>query len=244
MRRTPLSPLRLFTALATPLLCAAFAENASAQVNFWVAGGASTYGGDEFCLESQATITSISAGVENSWLGGEAEYNNSDWPWPNPGSGDEPANYVAGRLLRSGFGRQETNYQTHGNAFRASVKLFALPLLRQVGLDGLLGNIDRFVRPYLGVGVQVSTDGDTSDPTSNRPLPVFAIQGSTNIFVTYGISALLPAKDTRIGLIVGYKGSTLFDNEVELETNTGEIQTVDTENLRWGQWSVGLRFRL
>jgi hypothetical protein len=224
--------------------CVFLPERAAAQFNVWAAAGASTYGDDEFCLESAATFTSFTVGVENSWLGGEAEVNNSDWPWPNPpGSGNPPANLVPARIRGGGL-TQQGNYLTHGNAFRGTIKLFTLPLIRQLGLDGLLGNVDRFVRPYIGVGVQFSTDGNTAAPTANRPLPVFSIQGGTNIFVTYGISALVPAKDTRVGLIIGYEGSTMFANEVQVETNTGATQTIETGNLRWGQWSVGLRWRL
>jgi hypothetical protein len=244
MTGKPMLQVRQIVVLAM-VLCSMSAVEVAAQTNIWFAAGASTYGEDEFCLDSEATLTSFALGVENSWLGGEAEYNNSDWPWPNPGTGDDaPASLVAARVRGAGLARQQGNYLTHGNAFRGTIKLFALPLLRQIGLDGLLGNFDGYVRPYVGVGVQFSTDGNTGAPTSNRPLPVFAIQGGTNIFVTYGVSALLPAKDTRLGLIVGYRGATMFANDVDVETNTGDVQTVETGNLRWGQWSAGLRVRL
>jgi hypothetical protein len=243
MKRTTMWPL-----LRALFLCACAvslaARPAVAQINIYGTFGSAGYDDDEFCLGSDAAITSIGVGVDGTVLGGEVGYNNSDWPWPpRPGTGNNGAFSVAGRGAFS-RAQQEERYLTHGNAFTGMIKLFPLPILRTLGLDGLLGTADRFVRPFVGVGVQISTDGTTSAAGDARPLPTDAVKGSTNLVVTYGATVLLPGRDTPIGLILGYRGAKLFANEVDIETAAGQTETVDAGSLSWTEWSVGFRYRL
>jgi hypothetical protein len=243
MERTTMWPL-----LRALFLCACAvslaASPAAAQINIYGTFGSAGYDDDEFCLGSDAAITSVGVGVEGSVVGGEVNYNNSDWPWPPPaGTGGGGAFSVAGRgtLTRA---RQEERFLTHGNALTGMIKLFPLPVLRTLGLDGLLGTADRFVRPFIGVGIQYSTDGETSPAGQARPLPTDAVKGSTDIVVTYGATLVLPGRDTPLGLIFGYRGAKLFANDIDIERADGETETVDAGSLNWTEWSVGFRYRL
>ena len=227
------------TAIAVMLLGVATIAS-DAQTNFTLTAGSSVYSSDAFCLDSGAALTNFGAGVEGDLVGGEFSFINGAWPWPPPpGSGGSFAAFSGAQSFR-----QPENYLTHGNALSGLVKVFPVALVQRLGLDGLLGSVDRYVRPYLGAGVHSSMDGEAAPAGDGRTLPTYSVQGQTNLIFSYGVSALLPGRDSRLGLVVDYRGSHLFAGDFDIETDDGETLTIEGDNLRYGAWGVGLRVRL
>jgi hypothetical protein len=214
-------------------------DTVHAQTNLTLTTGSAVYSSDAFCLDSGAALTNFSAGIDGSVVGGELMFSNGAWPWPPPpGSGGSFAVFSGSGL------RQEENFLTHGNAIAGVIKVFPVAVIQRMGLDGLLGNVDRYVRPYLAAGVHSSTDGETAPAGGGRDVPTYSVQGQTNFIFSYGASALLPGRDAKLGLVVEYRGSHLFAGDFDIETDEGTTQTIDGENLRFGAWSVGFRYRL
>jgi hypothetical protein len=237
---------RALCVTAVAVILAGVASNtADAQTNLTLTAGSSVYSSDAFCLDSGAALTNFGAGVEGSVFGGEVMFINGAWPWPCPagGCGGGTGFNLVGF---SGQGRlsQPSSYLTHGNAVLGVVKLFPVPLVQRFGLDGLLGAVDQYVRPYIGVGVQISSDGETASAGGARLLPTYSVKGRTDFVITYGAAALLPGRDTRLGLVVEYRGARTLGNEIEVETDDGRTLESDGSSLKWGQWGVGLRIRL
>jgi len=216
-----------------------------AQTNLTLTTGSAVYSSDAFCLDSGAALTNFGAGIDGSVVGGELMFSNGAWPWPCPagGCGGGTGFSLVG-FSGQGSVSQPSSYLTHGNAFQGVVKLFPVPLVQRFGLDGLLGAVDQYVRPYIGVGVQVSSDGETAPAGGGRVLPTYSVQGRTDFVITYGAAALLPGRETRLGLMVEYRGAQTLGNEIEVETDDGRTLESDGSSLKWGQWGVGLRIRL
>lgn len=235
-------------ALALGAALLAGAAPAAAQDAF-ASFGSSFYDTDEFCLNSSAFITDFSVGVSGDMVGVSAMYDNSDWPWPNPpgstGGGGGllvPVSYN----VAAGAARQEQFYLRQGEAIQATVELYPLGILRRLSGErqGTLETIDRFLVPFVGAGVHYSGDGDTEEAGGSRNLPTYGLRSAARPIVTYGARLFLPGRDRRIRLQLQYNGSTMFVDEFEAVSPQGETLPIASENLTWGNWSVGVSLRL
>jgi hypothetical protein len=68
--------------------------------------------------------------------------------------------------------------------------------------------------------------------------------GRTDIVLTYGASLLLPGRDSRFGVVLEYRGAQNFADDIEIRTDTGDVEISPDNSLKWGQWALGFRYRL
>lgn len=208
---------------------------AHAQDFVLTVGDSGGYTADAFCVGTDAFINTYHAGVDGTLVGAEASFNNSAWPWPPiPPSGTGGG---------SGGGAFQGRYLSQGDAIAASVKAYPVAIIQRIGAEGL-APIDRLVRPFVGVGLQRTSDGDTAPAGQEFDLPLFGIRGQTAPLLTLGVAAHLPGRDSRLGLVVEYRRNYWFAGEFEVETDTGEVFTTESETLEWGEFNVGFRLRL
>lgn len=226
---------RFACAVAALVATSAIAVPAAAQTNVTLSAGTALYSSDEFCLDSGALVTSYRAGVEGSLIGAEAMYD-TDWPWPPDGSG-------TGGGPGGGGAQPEDRFLNHGDAFGGLVKVYPLAALSRAGEGAGLRNVDRYLRPFLGVGLLRSTDGDSAPPDA-QGLPTYGVRGQTNPLVTFGASLQLPARDLPFGVFVEYRYNLLFSGDFDIDTGAAQDLTLDSETLDWGAFSVGVRYRL
>jgi hypothetical protein len=239
------------TAGAVLVFAAALAANAAptAAQDVFASAGSSFYDSDAFCLNSSAFFTDFSVGVGGGMVGVSASYDNSDWPWPRPpgssGGGGDALLVPAAFYLGAGAA-QEQFYMTQGEALQATVEAYPLGILRRLTGErpGALETIDRFLVPYVGAGIHVSGDGETAEAGDGRDLPTFGLRGDGRPIVTYGARLFLPGRDQRIRLQLQYSGSTMFVDEFEAVSPGGETLRIESENLTWGNWSVGVSLRV
>jgi hypothetical protein len=112
------------------------------------------------------------------------------------------------------------------------------------GQEGILVRLDRNLRPYLGAGVLLVTDGDPAPAGSGRDLPTFGLRSFVAPVVTYGARLYLPSRQSRLGLVLQYRGNSAFVTGAEYEEPDGSLVDVGDETLTWGTWSVGVSFRV
>jgi hypothetical protein len=231
-----------FGAVAIAVVLSVWSTSPAAAQDFYAALGSSLYSDDPFCLSTSAALSSAQVGVGGDAVGVSASYNNSNWPWPKPPPPPPGGLVVPGATFSLAASRQqETFYQTHGDAFQAVLELFPLGLLP--GLRESTVNVRRYIKPFLGVGVQVSTDGEPAAVGVNGDLPTYAVLGSTDLLVAYGASATVPLND-RLGIHLQFRGNTLFAGDIELEGPNGETLISEDNRLNWATWLVGLNLRL
>lgn len=236
MSRMPRWTACFVVAFGLAVVLVTLPSGGAAQTSLSLSVGNALYSDDEFCLGSDAFITTYDASLDGSVFGASASYNNSDWPWPPPGAG--------GSGGAGGGGAQQGNYLTHGDAFSAVAKLFPLTAIaRAGGADGLRG-IDQVVRPFVGVGVQISTDGEPAPAGGGRDLPTYGVRGQTNPLLTFGASLEVPMRASPLGLVVTYRHNVLFSGDFEIDTGDEQDLVISSENLDWGVLSVGVRIRI
>jgi hypothetical protein len=229
-------------AVAVAILLSCWGAMEVAAQDFYAALGSSLYSDDPFCLSTSASLSSAQIGVGGSGIGVSASYNNSNWPWPKPPPPPPGGAVVSGVAYSVSSGQQQASYYlTHGDAYRAMLEIFPLGLLP--GLRESTANLRRYIKPLLGVGVQVSTDGEPAATGVNGNLPTYAVKGGTDLVISYGASAVVPFSD-RLGLHLQFRGNTLFAGDVELEGPGGESLISEDNRLSWGEWLVGLNIRL
>lgn len=199
-------------AIALPALAA---PPAAAQTYAFVRFGNAMYADDDpFCEDPTAFLTMVSAGVSTSLAGFSVEYNNEDWPWPPPPGGGTGEFFL-----------------THGSSLQFVAELNPARFVAS--------GLNQYARPFVGVGLNLSTDGETATGT----LPTYAVKGQTRPVVTYGVNGFLPVS-SRLGVTAGYRGTSVFFGDFEIETPGGAIDTVDGKTLTSGSWNVGLSLRL
>ena len=235
---------RAMLVLATVLTTSA-APTAAQDVS--ASFGSSFYDSDEFCLNSSAFITDFSVGVSGDMFGASAMYDNSDWPWPNPPGSTGGGGLVIPAAYYLGAGAaQEQFYMTQGEALQATVEAYPLGILRRLTgeREGALETVDRFLVPFVGAGVHFSGDGETAEAGDGRNLPTYGLRSAARPIVTYGARLFLPGRDRKVRLLLQYNGSTMLVDEFEAVSPLGETLTIDSENLTWGNWSVGVSLRV
>ncbi len=234
--------LHVVRGLATLACLLALPSGVNAQAS--LATGSSLYSSSEFCLESPAFLTDFQASARGGLIGASVSYHNSSWPWPTPPTtgGRQDRIDVPPRFGGAAF--QESVFLSHGEAARAVIEVFALPLLDRLGGgEGRLAELDRRISPFVGVGVQYSTDGKPA-PANGRGAETYGVKGSTDLLLVAGASLVLPLND-RTGVLFQLRGNTLFASDTEFELPSGEIITAPgSETRTWAQWLVGLSFDL
>jgi len=193
---------------------------ATAQTYTYVLFGNASYADDAFCLESPAFLTSFMAGVSTGLVGFSAQYINNDWPWPDPPPPPPPG----GEL-----------FLTHGRGFQVQAELNAVDLISS--------GINRYVRPFIAVGLHISTDGDASAATAARG-PTYGVKGQTRPYVAYGFNTFVPIGASRFGATAGYRGTSVFFSDFQYATPNGESITTQGGTLSSGVWTVGLALRV
>lgn len=237
MSRMPRWTPCLVVVFGLALTLATLPSHVSAQTGLSLSVGNALYSDDAFCLGSDAFITSYDASLDGSVFGASASYNNSDWPWPPPGTGGSGGGAGGGAA-------QQGNYLTHGDAFSVVAKLFPLTAIaRSGGADGLR-SVDRILRPFIGVGVQVSTDGEPAPAGGGRDLPTYGVRGQTNPLLAFGASLEVPMRASPLGLVVTYRHTVLFSGDFEIDTGAQQDLVIPSATLNWGTVSVGVRIRV
>jgi hypothetical protein len=229
------------------VLAGTASQVASVQPDVTVTGGDSSYSSDAFCLQSGATFTNFSLGVDGSAVGADAMFSNGAWPWecPPSGCGGGSAAFSTGPAYSgTGRARQENYYITHGNAFFGTVRLYPLALIGSRA-DNTLGRINQYVLPYIGAGIQTIGDGETASAGfRGREVPTYSVASRTDFVLTYGAKLLLPGRQSRFGLVLEYRGFRNFTDQADIETDTGDVIQNSDLSLNWGAWALGFRFRL
>lgn len=213
---------------------AAVAAPALPAQEFFVGGGASLYESSEYCLDSESTISDYHVGVGwDSW-GASIAYDDGDWPWPKPpGGGSGTGNQLGYGSTVIAQQQEGTVFLSRGSSFQLVGEVYplaALPVLREA-----TASLRRYVKPFVGVGIQVSDDGEAS---TERAFPTYAVKGGTDPVIAYGASLRVPVAGP-IGLQLQLRGTSLFSGDVEFEGPSGERVSTDGETLTWWTWLVG-----
>jgi hypothetical protein len=171
---------------------------------------------DDDCDDPFSFFTSARLSFAGDRFGGSVAYVHEDWPWP-------PEEELEGQFLLR-----------HGDAFQAMAELYPL---------GFLGvgdtRIGRMIRPFVGVGAQVSRDGDrTAGPTG---LTVYGVRGSVDPVAAAGASLFLRPSILPATILVQYRQTALFSSDFELQGPQGVIE-LDGETSTWGDLSIGVSF--
>lgn len=199
--------------------------------------GSSLYETDEFCIDPDAALTDYQVGVSGDAFGASATYDSGSWPWPKPpGSGSggnqhliDPPTVITQQQ------QQDTDiYMSRGSAIQAVAEVYPLGALP--GLREATATLRRYVKPFIGVGFQVSRDGESS---TERTFDTYAVQGATEPLVAYGASLRVPLGDGGFGLQVQFRGTSLFSGGSDLEGPDGDTITTESETLTWATWLVG-----
>lgn len=229
---------------------------AAAQGDISLTAGSGVYASDAFCLDTDAFFSVFELSGGSDLVGGSVAYSNGAWPWSGPppaGGLASTANPRGPTLNRGAWSRtfesgafQEEQFLTHGNAVRIMAETFPVALLARLPgqRDGTLGGINRYVRPFIGAGVQISGDGEAAPPGNGRESPTFGLEGSTNFIVSYGARLYLPARDLPIRAVLLYRGNTMFVSDVVYRTPDNGTLRGDGETLTWGEWGIGVSLRI
>lgn len=229
---------------------------AAAQGDVCATAGAGVYDSDALCLDSNATLTVFELCASADLVGASVAYSNGAWPWlgPPPPGALALGPYPGGASLNRGASEtsgsrvfQEEAFLTQGDAFRIMAETFPVALLSRLPgqREGTLGDINRYIRPFVGLGIHFSDDGEAAPPgTGGRDLPTFGIEGSTNLILSYGARAYLPGRNTPVRLVLLYRGNTMFVGDVVYRTPDDRTIRGDGETLTWGEWGVGVSLRI
>lgn len=211
------------------------APNIAAQQVF-LGAGSSLYETDAFCLDSSATLTDYHVGVSGDSWGASATYDNADWPWPKPPTGPGGNTEQALGGPETVLAQQLTTpiYMTRGSSVQAVAELYPLGVLP--GLREQTTTLRRYLKPFIGVGLQISQDGEAS---TDREFPTYAVKGATDALVSYGASLRLPLQGDAFGLQVQFRATSLFSSGPDLEGPGGETISTESETVTWGTWLVG-----
>jgi len=227
-------------ALALAGLLAPLAAAPAAAQYVYLTGGNTASADDPFCQDPTSAITMLSAGYSDPLYGISAEYNTGDWPWvPPPPDGSTGAlrsrrlaDPVAASLAASA-GAAAGTFLTHG---------WSLQFMAQINPAKFVASgVNRYVRPFIGLGLHISTDGTTRPDTGNGP--TFAVRGQTRPFIAYGANGFLDIT-SRLGVTAGYRGTSVFFGDFEFDTPSGEVETAGGKTLNSRSWAFGFTYRL
>lgn len=230
--------------------------SAAAQSDIQLTGGSGVYESDAFCLDTGAFFSVFELSGGGDLVGGSIAYSNGAWPWagPPPGGALALAPYPGGAGLNRGAADrsgsrlfQEEAFLTHGDAFRIMAETFPVALLSRLPgqREGTLGDINRYIRPFVGLGIHFSGHGEAAPAgTGGRDLPTFGIEGSTNLILSYGARAYLPGRNTPVRLVLLYRANTMFVGDVVFRAPDNGTIRGDGETLTWGEWGVGVSLRI
>jgi hypothetical protein len=181
-------------------------------------------GDDPFCLYPSATFPLIAFGFDTPRWGIQVERIADDWPWPDEGALAPPAG--APNLFLS-----------HGDAYQASAHVNVASFFAE--------GINRIVRPFVGVGIHHSTDGEAA-PASGSDGPTYGVRGQTRPFYVVGANAFVPfGAGGRFGATAGYRLTSILAGDFEFDTPPGVTQgTVDGRTLTSHLWAVGFTLRV
>lgn len=235
-------------------LGASSTTSAAAQGDIQLTGGSGVYESDAFCLDTNAAFSVVELSGGGDLVGGSVAYSNGSHPWIDPPDGTFFSEGRAGgaTLQRNAWvsatasqAVQQEPFLTNGDAVRIMAETFPVALLSRVPgqREGVLRDINRFVRPFIGAGVYISGDGTTA-PADGRDAPTFGLEGLTSVILSYGARAYLPGRDMPVRLVLLYRGNTMFVSDVSYRTPDGERIRGDGETLTWGEWAIGVSVRL
>ncbi len=237
MRKVQFAPIGALTYACVLSVC--WTALVSAQ-DLTVAVGSATYSSDAFCLTTSAALSSAYVGVGGGAVGVSASYSNGNWPWPDPPPPPPGGLVVPGAAFSLGIAQDDHAYfLTHGDAFRAMAEVFPHGLIP--GLRESSATLRQYFKPFVGVGAQISTDGEAAPAGVNGDEPTYSVQGSTDLLVAYGAAVNAPISD-RVALHVQFRGNTLFAGDVELLGPAGERLISEDQRLNWGEWLIGFNF--
>lgn len=190
-------------------------------VSILLSGARAEYDRDFFCVDPDDWLTTFRLSVERGAFGVNVA-SVAAYPWPIPPP-----------LLRG------SAFIDRGTAYQVGVQVDPLRLLAPE-----TAGITRFLSPFVGGGVHLSTDGETAPAGVNGTEPTAAIQGGTDAFVTYGARLTVPVGDTRFGLFGEVRGTSVFDGGKTFVDVAGERLESEARTLTWAEFSVGVRLRL
>jgi hypothetical protein len=203
------SAVLAFALFTVALLFAA--SPAAAQTYGFLRVGNTSSPDDPFCEDPTSLFTSVSAGITAPLVGFSVEYNNGDWPWPPD--------------LESGNGPL---FLTHGRSFQLMAEINPVQLLAR--------GLSRYARPFVGLGLHISTDGEARADSGDGP--AYGVKGQTRPIIAYGVNGILPI-GSRLGVTAGYRGSTIAFDDFELLRPDGAVELANGETLTSSTWTVG-----
>ena len=134
--------------------------------------GRTFYDRDPFCGLWDAYLSSVAFTATRGGLGVTAGLI-LDYPWPLPPPGGDI-------------------YLDRGPSLQAVVEVYPLHYL-----GASASRVETFVRPFVGAGVQYTFDGEAFAAGTERPGPVYAVQGSLDPVIH--LRRHLPGPHRRIG---------------------------------------------
>ncbi len=210
----------MLTPFAGPPLPLA-AQTVPPQEPIWTAGpslqlhvGRTFYDRDPFCGLYDLYLSSLGLTATRGGLGITTGLI-LDYPWPVP----PPPGGI---------------YLDRGPSLQAVVELYPLHYL-----GASASRVETFVRPFVGAGVQYTFDGEAFAAGTERPGPVYAVQGSLDPVIIYGATFRAPIGDSGLGIIARVQGNSVLDVAGEYLTPQGETITTEGSNLNWTELRVG-----
>lgn len=191
-------------------------------VSVLVSGARAQYDRDPFCIDPTAWFTTFRLSVERGALGISAAYV-AAYPWLVPPPPVRGAAFV-----------------DRGPAYQVGLHVDPLELIAGRRWESL----GRFLTPFVGAGVQISTAGEAASPGVNGPEPTVALQGGTDPYVTYGARLTLPLTEGGLGIFGEVRGTSVFDGGKDVLDVAGERLESESATLTWAEFSVGIRLRL
>jgi hypothetical protein len=207
-----------------------------AAQDVFLGAGSSLYESDAFCIDPDEALTDYHVGVSGDSWGASATYDSGAWPWPRPptGPGSNTEQVIGGP--ETVLAQQLTTpiYMSRGSAIQAVAELYPLGALP--GLREQTATLRRYLKPFIGVGLQISQDGEAG---TDREFPTYAVKGATDALVSYGASLRLPLQGDAFGLQVQFRATSLFSGGPDLEGPGGDTIATESETVTWGTWLVG-----
>jgi hypothetical protein len=188
--------------------------------NFSATFGQGLYGADSGCPTPGSFITTYRLSAQTPLLGVSASFNNGDYPWPPMDGGFS----AVGEML------------THGDAVAATAEIYPFGLLKSEGGHRLAS----FVRPFVGIGLQKSKDGEPEAATVDHPESL-GVVGATDLLFTYGAAVSIPTVNG-LRLVVEFRGNSVFAGQYDAIAPNGSRLTADGSTLTWGELSAGFSY--
>lgn len=231
-RSAPRAVRRLRTILVAALVLGPLALSSPAAgqvaaggddaVSVLLSAARAEYSRDFFCLDPLGWLTTFRLTAERGAFGVTAAYVGA-YPWPIP-----PPPFLQSAFIDRG----------------PAVQLGAeVDPLRLLGGEGT-ADLNRFLTPFVGAGLQISTDGEEALAGVNGPEPTVAILGGTDPFVSYGARVSVPLGEGRLGIFGEVRGTSVFDGGKDFVDLQGARVQSESATLTWAEFSLGIRLNL